>query len=76
MQLQYLCILSHGKSCTSVDSDTREQLGNDLQKIAGRYVYYYNVKYQRVGHLFQDRFKSEPVEDDAYLFRTGDGSLY
>ena len=38
-----------------------------FKRIAGRYVYYYNVKYQRVGHLFQDRFKSEPVEDDAYL---------
>lgn len=38
-----------------------------FKRIAGRYVYYYNVKYQRVGHLFQDRFKSEPVEDDSYL---------
>ena len=38
-----------------------------FKRIGGRYVYYYNVKYQRVGHLFQDRFKSEPVEDDAYF---------
>ena len=30
-------------------------------------MYWYNVKYQRVGHLFQDRFKSEPVDSDAYL---------
>ena len=30
-------------------------------------MYWYNVKYQRVGHLFQDRFKSDPVDDDAYL---------
>ncbi len=44
-----------------------ENLEEIFKRIAGRYVYYYNVKYQRVGHLFQDRFKSEPVEDDTYL---------
>lgn len=38
-----------------------------FKRIGARYVYYYNVKYQRIGHLFQDRFKSEPVEDDAYF---------
>jgi len=32
-----------------------------------RYVYYYNWKYKRSGHLFQDRFKSEPIDDDSYL---------
>jgi len=32
-----------------------------------RYVYYFNKKYGRSGHLFQDRFWSEPVEDDAYF---------
>ena len=31
------------------------------------YAYYYNKKYVRVGHLFQDRFKSEVIEDDRYL---------
>lgn len=44
-----------------------ESLETIFKKIGGRYVYYFNVKYRRVGHLFQDRFKSEPVEDDAYL---------
>lgn len=44
-----------------------EGLETIIKRIGGRYVYYYNVKYQRVGHLFQDRFKSEPVEDDAYF---------
>ena len=44
-----------------------ENLETVFKRIGGRYVYYYNVKYRRVGHLFQDRFKSEPVEDDAYF---------
>ena len=33
-----------------------EGLETIFKRIGGRYVYYYNVKYQRVGHLFQDRF--------------------
>lgn len=28
---------------------------------------YYNQEYSRSGHLFQDRFKSEPVNDMAYF---------
>lgn len=44
-----------------------ENLTLVLKRIAGSYVYWYNWKYHRSGHLFQDRFKSEPVEDDAYF---------
>lgn len=28
---------------------------------------WYNVKYQRKGHLFQDRFKSETVDNETYF---------
>ena len=45
----------------------QERLDTVFRRIAGRYVYWYNVKYRRVGHLFQDRFKIEPVEDDTYF---------
>ncbi len=38
-----------------------------FKRIGASYVYWYNGKYERTGHLFQDRFKSEPVEDDAYF---------
>ena len=44
-----------------------EGLETIFKRIGGRYVYYYNVKYQRVGHLFQDRFKSEPVDNNEYF---------
>lgn len=47
--------------------ETDESLENIMKKITVKYVYWYNVKYQRTGHLFQDRFKSEPVEDDRYF---------
>lgn len=45
----------------------KEELDLIMKRIAGSYVYWYNWKYYRKGHLFQDRFKSEPVEDDAYF---------
>jgi putative transposase len=44
-----------------------ERLGNLVKRINTSYVYYFNKKYGRIGHLFHDRYKSEPVETDAYL---------
>jgi len=38
-----------------------------MKRIGTSYVYWYNRKYDRTGHLFQDRYKSEPIEDDSYL---------
>ena len=45
----------------------KENLSLAFKRIAGSYVYWYNWKYHRCGHLFQDRYKSEPVEDDSYF---------
>ncbi len=44
-----------------------ESLEQIMRRICGSYVYWYNSKYQRIGNLFQDRFKSEPIEDDQYF---------
>ena len=44
-----------------------EELDQIFKRIGARYVYWYNWKYRRVGHLFQDRFKSECIEDDMYF---------
>ena len=38
-----------------------------MKKIGVSYSGYYNRKYERTGHLFQDRFRSELIEDEAYL---------
>ena len=37
-----------------------------FKRIGSRYAVWYNRKYQRVGHLFQNRFRSENVETDRY----------
>ena len=38
-----------------------------IKRISVSYAAYYNKKYDRVGHVFQDRFRSEPVNDERYL---------
>jgi putative transposase len=45
-----------------------EDISVSMKRIGVCYVRYYNFKYKTTGHLFQDRFKSEPVEDRKYLF--------
>jgi putative transposase len=45
----------------------KEDLGVAMRRIGASYVYWYNWKYDRVGHLFQDRYKSEVVETEKYL---------
>lgn len=50
----------------------KKTVGDIVKSLASAYVYYYNHKYDRIGHLFQDRFRSEPCEDENYfltLFR-------
>ena len=44
-----------------------EPLAVTIKRISSSYVYYYNWKYSRCGHLFQERFKSEVVDTDAYF---------
>lgn len=45
----------------------KESIQRSMKRISVSYVYYFNKKYHRVGHLFQDRYKSEGVEEDAYI---------
>ncbi|MDR2571465.1 MAG: transposase [Oscillospiraceae bacterium] len=45
----------------------KETLDRVFKRIGTRYVYWFNNKYMRNGHLFQDRFKSEPIESDPYF---------
>jgi len=44
-----------------------DNISSYISKIASGYVYWYNWKYNRIGGLFQDRFKSEVVDNDDYL---------
>jgi putative transposase len=42
--------------------EVKEDLSTTMKRIGVSYASYYNWKYQTIGHLFQDRFRSEVVE--------------
>lgn len=47
--------------------ETEEPISESIKRISSSYVYWYNMKYDRCGHLFQERFKSENVDTVEYF---------
>ncbi len=47
--------------------DPERQVPVMMKKLGVSYSRFFNKKYERTGHLFQDRYRSENVENDAYL---------
>lgn len=47
--------------------DNERCISKIIQSVATSYAIYFNEKYDRVGHLFQNRFNSKPVENNNYL---------
>lgn len=44
-----------------------EELSNLMRRLNSGYALYFNLVHERSGHLFQDRFHSEPIDSDSYL---------
>lgn len=47
--------------------EIEDSISDAIRRISATYVLWYNNKYGRIGHLFQGRFKSEPVDNDIYF---------
>lgn len=47
--------------------DSEHKISNIIQSIGITYALYFNKKYERVGHLFQNRYNSKCVENESYL---------
>jgi REP element-mobilizing transposase RayT len=62
--LAYALMPNHAHFLIEAES---EQLSSFFRRLGVRHVGYFNRRHKRVGHLFQDRFKSKPVEDEAYF---------
>ena len=45
-----------------------EDIGMLFKRMGASFAWWYNNKYDRAGHIFQDRFRSEPVDTEQYLF--------
>ena len=48
--------------------DKQNKIALLIKKIGVSYSQYYNKKYDRCGHLFQDRYLSEVIDNESYLF--------
>lgn len=64
-QLYSYCLMDNHVHLLMREMD--ETIAEAIKRISSSYVYWYNLKYERVGHLFQDRFKSENVESNVYF---------
>ena len=62
------CLMSNHLHLLMKEGD--ENISNTMKRIGVSYAGYYNWKYRTTGHLFQDRFRSENVEDRD-LFSNG-----
>lgn len=49
--------------------ETEVSISEVMKRICSSYVRWYNEKYNRCGHLFQERFKSETVENSISFLR-------
>ena len=47
--------------------EREDNISDIVKRIGVTYAHYFNKKYERNGHLFQDRFRSEPVDDIGYF---------
>lgn len=47
--------------------EEKEDISKVMKRLTCAYVPYFNKQYDRVGQLFQDRFKSEPCNDIRYF---------
>ena len=50
-----------------VQQTTEEPLSNFISRLNLAYAMYFNKRYERVGPLFQGRFKAKNIERDEYL---------
>jgi REP element-mobilizing transposase RayT len=50
-----------------IATDPPGTLSKIMQGLSLSYAQYFNVKYKKCGHLWQNRYKSKPVQKDQYL---------
>jgi REP element-mobilizing transposase RayT len=48
---------------------SQKNLSKGMHRLNGRYAQGFNERYERVGHLFQNRFKSHVIESDEHFLR-------
>ena len=65
--IAYCIMSSHAHFIYYVDNTN--EISNMMRKINTLYAKYYNQKYERVGYVFRDRFKSQYIYSRDYLLK-------
>ena len=65
-QLHACCFMGNHIHLLLMEEPAGFSVSAIMRTVVSQYVMWYNHEYERVGNLFQDRFKSETVEDIDY----------
>ena len=65
--LKLICYCLMSNHTHLVIYDKENQLSLFMLTLNSKYASYFNKKYERVGYLFQDRFRSECIGDERQL---------
>jgi len=66
VEIYAYCIMSNHYHLL-VKAPDIETLGRTMQRVNSCYAHYYKLKYSHQGHVFQDRFRSKPLNSCGYL---------
>ena len=62
----YCLMTNHIHILIKTQTETQD-IGDIVRRITVGYAQYHNIQNGRTGHLFQNRFRSEAIESDAYF---------
>lgn len=51
-----------------IKAENTDELSKYMQRLNTKYGKYYNTKYERVGYVFRNRYKSEGIYDENHLY--------
>lgn len=67
LQIIAYCVMSNHVHLL-IYTDSVEDLTKFMHKVNLLYAKYYNKKYDRVGYVFRDRFKTQPIMTEKHLY--------
>jgi len=67
LELLVFCLMPNHVHFLFYLGDDVRALPDFMKRVANTYSAYFNKKYKRVGHLFQDRYKASAIYRDGYL---------
>jgi REP element-mobilizing transposase RayT len=71
IQLQAYCLMSNHIHLLIYQLDDEQSLKKFMSSLMTSYGMYFNLKYGRLGSVFESRYKAKIIDNDAYLLHIG-----